>query len=146
MPRLAQSAAANALLLNLRDELACAAAPSSKSHARGVVAAAMSRDGHVGVDVEYCAPGRDICAIATWLAGMDISDDESAYRLFTFREAYFKAFGKNPDRALLRDVACAPDPMMRPAHNLGVLFAPLENCFLLSLVWSGAGEPERLEL
>ena len=138
-PRAAQSAAAEGLLRELRG--AAPAGRSSKAHARGWVAAAVAPEGPVGIDIEYCEPGRDIGAIAAWLMGAPAPNDASAYRVFTFREAYFKAVGEWPAATLLRAVSTGGD-----AIALGDLSARFElpaPDFVLALVWSGQGDVRR---
>lgn len=145
MPRLAQSKAASALLGELRRASAGAAAWSSKAHSRALVAAAVSDAGPIGVDVEYEAPSRDIGAIARFL-GAPAPDAAAAYRLFTFREAYFKALGQMPARALLRMAAEACQPTYSTPDGLSVLHERPAQGFFLTLVWAGGGVPVRHEL
>ena len=143
LPRAEQSAAAQAVLNLLAPEGAAAA---SKSHARAMAAAGVAPAGRIGVDVEYCASGRPIGAIAHYLLGRPVADDAAAYRAFTFHEAYFKAFGAAPDADLAHAAAHAPAPLWRPRADLGVLHAAPAPDFVLTLVWTCAGEPAQVSL
>lgn len=134
LARALQSAAAEELCAVLRRDTGMADGPRSKSHSRAVVAAALVRDGQVGVDVEYRAPGRPIEKIARYLSGGEVSGEDSGYRVFTFYEAYFKAFGDWPEKKLLRDVAGAT----RARYAFGrveVLHENVFDAFILTLVW-----------
>lgn len=122
------------------------AGPASKAHARALMAAAVSPSGQVGVDVEFFAPGRPIQAIAHWLMAAAARDDLAAYRVFTFSEAYFKAFGDWPARELLRDVAEATAPQYVVGDAVQVLHEPIGQDFLLTLVWRGPARAERVAL
>lgn len=140
-PRAAQSAAAEALLQALKRRGSGRA--FSKAHARGLVAAAVAGEGCVGIDLEYRQPGRDIGAIAAWL-GAPARDAASAYRVFTYREAYFKALGDWPAIALLRHVEANDAADFRTSDGLNVRHeAPVPD-FALTLVWSADGAPRRL--
>jgi phosphopantetheinyl transferase len=134
VPRAQQSAAAEALLAQLRRNSGIAAGPSSKSHSRDCVAAALAEGGRIGVDVEFRAPGRPIEAIASYLMGAPAVGEAASYRVATFREAYFKAFGDWPSRALLREAA-AGAPRYRVAGEVNVLHQDVDGDFLLTLVW-----------
>ncbi len=143
-PRAAQSAAAEALLRKLRADAAEGA--SSKAHARGMAAAAFAPQGCAGVDLEYRQPGRDIGAIAAWLLDAPAPDEASAYRVFTYREAYFKALGEWPSVSLLREVAAAQAGAFRTRDGLNVRHEPAGEAFVLTLVWSASGPARRLAL
>lgn len=99
----------------------------------------------MGIDVEYWAPGRPITAIARYLMGAPVRDDPAAYRVFTFREAYFKASAVWPAREVLRLVADTQPGRYRVA-DFNVLHEPIGHAFSLTLVWSGDGEPRRVAL
>ncbi len=142
LPRLVQSAAAEDLLGDLR-RLTDGAGASSKSHARACVAAGLAFEGPVGIDVEYRAPGRPIEAIAHYLMGTHAPDETGAYRVFTFREAYFKALGDWPARDALQIAATATADRYR-IGDLNVLHEEISPEFLLTLVWRGGGEAVRL--
>jgi len=146
LSRPVQSAAAAALLETLRKCTGIAEGPSSKAHARGLMAAAVSTEGQVGVDVEFFAPGRPIQAIAQWLMAAPARDDVSAYRVFTFREAYFKAFGDWPSRELLGQVAASVADEYELEGGIRVLHEAIGADFLLTLVWRGAARAARVAL
>ena len=144
--RVRQSAVAADLLEDLRRSAHLAAGPASKAHSRALAAAAVAAEARVGIDVEYLAPERDIRAVARYLMDAPVSDEAAAYRVFTFREAYFKAVGHMPGRPLLRQVANARAPRFEITGGLAVLHEPVAEVFLLTLVWEGAGAPMRHEL
>lgn len=139
--RVTQSAAAEALAETLRE--AGGAGAISKAHARGLVAAAWAGEGPVGIDLEYRQPGRDIGAIARWLLDASARDEAAAYRVFTYREAYFKALGDWPEQSLLRFVAEAEARDFQTPDGLSVRHEPEGRDFVLTLVWAG-GEARRL--
>lgn len=144
--RARQSKAAADLLEDLRRGTQLAAGPASKAHSRALAAAAVVAEGRVGVDVEYLAPERDICAVARYLMDAPAPEAAAAYRVFTFREAYFKALGHTPARPLLRLVADAGAPRFETPDGLAVLHEPVAEVFVLTLVWEGGGAPVRHEL
>jgi hypothetical protein len=129
-----QSAAAEALLQELRARTGISK-HFSKAHSRALAAAAVAQS-RVGIDVEYRAPGRRIEDIVVLLMGARPLDEEAAYRVFTFREAYFKAFGIWPDRDLLRRAADAAEPGDWRAENVRIRHEPVGDDFNLTLVWS----------
>lgn len=130
-----QSAAASDLLRELSGQPGFGAASSSKAHSRSLVCAAVAARGVVGVDVEYRAPGRPMDAIAAYLMGAPAQDEAAAYRMFTFREAYFKAIGTWPDKPLLREVAAIREPTYSVTDALQVMHAAIDDDFYLTLVW-----------
>jgi hypothetical protein len=144
LARSAQSAAAEALLRQVRESSGIGLGASSKAHARSMAAAAVAAAGRVGVDVEFLAPGRAIGEIARFLLGEAVRDEAAAYRAFTFREAYFKAFQSLPDRALMRAVAATDASLMRLAPGIGVLHMAPAPDFVLTLVWTMDGAPVRI--
>ena len=144
--RARQSAVAADLLAELRRCTHLAAGPASKAHSRALAAAAVAAGRRVGVDVEYLAPERNIRAVAQYLMDAPVSDAAAAYRVFTFREAYFKAVGHMPGRSLLRLVADAGAPRFDIPGGLAVLHELVAEVFVLTLVWEGAGAPVRHEL
>jgi hypothetical protein len=131
-----QSAAAEALLQELRAQTGIAA-HSSKAHSRALAAAAVAR-ARVGIDVEYRAPERRIEEIGAYLMGTPPRDASAAYRVFTFREAYFKAFGEWPDLALMHRAADAAEPGDWACGRVNVRHVPIGEDFNLTLVWSEA--------
>ncbi|HRO04752.1 MAG TPA: 4'-phosphopantetheinyl transferase superfamily protein, partial [Terricaulis sp.] len=120
--------------------------PISKAHARGCVAAAAATEGVLGIDLEYRQPGRDIGAIARWLMGAPARDELSAYRVFTYREAYFKATGDWPEARVLRFVAESDWRSFQTPDGLNVLFEREGEAFVLTLVWSASCGASRLAL
>jgi hypothetical protein len=146
LARPVQSAAADHLLQTLRSRTQIPDGPASKAHARALVAAAVSPSGQVGVDVEFFAPARPIQAIAQWLMAATARDDLAAYRVFTFREAYFKAFGDWPARGLLLEVADADANLYVLDGDMQVLHERISEDFLLTLVWRGAERAQRVSL
>lgn len=144
IPRAKESAAAEAFLQSLRSRAPEGA--SSKSHARGMAAAAAASKGIVGIDLEYRQPGRDIAAIAHWLMGAPARDELSAYRVFTYREAYFKATGDWPEAAALRFVAENEHRGFQTPDGLNVHFAREGELYVLTLVWSALCGASRVAL
>jgi hypothetical protein len=130
-----QSAAAAALLSELRADTGFAEGPSSKTHSRALVGAAVAQGGVVGLDVEYRAPGRPYHAMAVFLMDAPAGDEAAAYRMLTFREAYFKAMGDYPTKALLRVAAEATEPNYTVEGDLHVRHADVADDFALTLVW-----------
>lgn len=128
-----QSAEAADLLAALRQQAGVTVGPSSKSHSRDLVAVALAEAGRVGVDVEFCAPERPIEKIASHL-GAPVEDAASGYRVFTFWEAYFKAFGEWPEKALLRAISGSREPLQQ-AGGMAMLHQVVEEDFAFTLVW-----------
>lgn len=146
--RAVQSAAAEALLRALPLRVGSTA---SKAHARGMAAAAAAAAGRVGIDLEYMDSGRDIAGIAAWLLGgedrAEISGELTAYRVFTFREAYFKCEGRWPSRALLHEVKAATGAApWRTPDGLTAMHELVAERFMLTLVWSAPLLPQRVLL
>lgn len=144
-PRAVQSAAAADLLARLERDVSIAASWTSKAHSRAMSAAALSSVGRVGIDVEFEAPGRDIRAVARWLLDGPVANDAAAYRVFTFREAHFKATGDWPSIDLLRFAAESRATRYRTPEGFEVLHDKPAGSFLLTLVWRGPGAPMRHE-
>jgi len=140
--RAMQSAAAETLLQSLQAHGPGGAV--SKAHARGWVAAAAAVEGNVGIDLEFRQPGRDIAAIAQWLLDRPVDDAASAYRVFTYREAYFKALGDWPSSRLLRAVAEARAPDFQTPDGFNVRHEAVGGDFVLTLVWSAPCAARRL--
>lgn len=141
-----QSEAAAALLDGLRIRADFIGGASSKSHSRGMVAAAVAPAGQVGIDVEFKAPARNIAAGARWLLGDDSAADEgAAYRAWTFWEAHFKAFGAWPPRELVREAALSDAHISQLGEGVFVLHEQIEG-FALTLVWHGGAGAECVTL
>jgi len=141
-----QSAGAALLLGDLRAWARVQEGVVSIAHARGWVAAAVAREGRVGIDLEYCTPLRPIGEIAQWLMGSDAPNTAAAWRVFTFYEAYFKAFGEAPSRALMLAVARTQGELTRLPGALGVLHVALAADAVLTLVWTGPDDPQQASL
>jgi hypothetical protein len=143
--RQAQSLAADALMCDLARAAGVAPASrgrGSKSHCRGLVAAALasSDGGRVGADIEYDAPGRPIGEIAAIFLGGPPEDltARAFYRAWTGGEAWLKAFGARPDADALRAILehAARDGEVYRLGEAGVMHESLPGGFVLSLVWS----------
>jgi phosphopantetheinyl transferase len=115
-PRTARHAKASqrAHVAQLKQKLGSGWRLASHSHSRGTVAAAVANAPitRLGFDVEYADPARpwrEIAAVYLPVAA-DVDLGSSGFcRLWTFGEAYFKAFGEPPDGQLLLRVARIPD-------------------------------------
>jgi phosphopantetheinyl transferase len=142
LPHHEQSPAAAALLNALRRETGVAEGPSSKSHSRAVVAAALGEHRRIGIDVEYCDARRDLAGLSRYLLGADAAalSLSEFYRLWTFHEAYFKAFGAASDVTLRRAVleaGASAGEARDVAPGVSVMHAwPVEG-FALTLVAGG---------
>lgn len=139
-PRAQQSLAAARLLADLRARTGLDCGPSSKSHSRAISAAAIAASGQIGVDVEFACPARNLEGISQFLLGSTpLPSPCDIYRLWTFREAYFKAFGAPPSPAMMEDArhACAAQ---LAGYCLGAIKVPhfeIDAHFQLTLVWNG---------
>lgn len=146
--RRVQSGEAEALLSDLRAAAGLPQGPSSKSHARAMCAVAAAESGRVGVDVEWIGAARDLTALARFLLdSADFGGDvEALYRVWTFREAAFKAFGVFPDLAQRRSVFLARDHGEAPWRwgEGALLFRRLERDFQMCVAWDQAGAFTRL--
>jgi hypothetical protein len=145
--RTEQSAAAQRLL----ERLAGDARPKivwSKSHSRaGIAVAVGDGDGiFLGIDLEWIAANRSYQAIARDLLGDDAGDIGATdfYRLWTFYEAYFKAFRRTPRCDLLREIVTrAVEPSTcRLSDGTRVLQRSAPPGFQLCLVWSDTHDSE----
>lgn len=153
-PHSQQSLAAEALLGALRQATRLEAGPSSKSHSRAMSAAAIVGSGQVGVDVELACTRRNRAGLAQFLLGEDgLADWPEIYRLWTLREAFFKAFGRFPDRQFLQEAhkswplyaACWGQGPMRARHEQRI--DPASGAaFHLTLVWTGAEGAQEITL
>jgi hypothetical protein len=147
--RSTQSAEATRLLVDLRSAASLFSGPQSKSHSRALSAAAVSRKGCIGVDVELIGAARDNAALSWFLIDGDHEPAvERLYRTWTFREAFYKAFGAFPDLAARRFV-CRADVKDGESFRMGdasVLHARVADGFMLTLVWSGEGTVQAVSL
>ena len=140
VPRQRQSAAASRLLEQLGGPRFLTVA-QSRSHSRAAVAvtACDAVGSSLGIDIEWMAPDRPFDAIAhAFLTSapqqIGIGD---FYRGWTFFEAYYKAFQRFPEGALVKTVvrrAFAGTP-----HSLGdgswAMLRRVSDLFQLCLVW-----------
>lgn len=117
----------------------------SRSHSRAAIAAAVcrSREVSLGIDIEWMSPDRPMEAIArgflsTAPAELTLPD---FYRGWTFYEAYFKAFQRAPDEALLIEAvrAAKDDIEFRLADGTQCIQHCVATIFRLCLVWRGPG-------
>lgn len=131
-PRSDQRRVANALQAGVPD------ARVSRSHSRGlvVVASAGSPITRLGVDVEFLDAARPWPEIGSLLVpaslGIDLNPEDSC-RLWTFGEAYFKAFGQLPAPKLFLLAAKSADG--RHGGDLYWRSERLPDDFWLTLVW-----------
>jgi hypothetical protein len=132
-----ESAAARALQAEL--ESGEPAPLASRSHGRGLVAAAIARPPVtcLGVDVEWIDPRRRMDDIAGHYLGETVSgvDAETFFRGWTFGEAWFKAFGRDPSPDLIR--AAGTNRSAEPLFLTGAWLVQSlpEPGFVMSLVW-----------
>ncbi|MCE3289409.1 MAG: hypothetical protein K0R83_1421 [Caulobacter sp.] len=134
-PKALESAAARAL----QAELDPAATLFSRSHGRGLVAAAVAAPPvtHLGVDIEWIDPRRRMAEIAEhYLGAAQAVTPEQFFRGWTFGEAWFKAFGHDPAPDLIRiaggNIAVEP---IRVGEAWLLQSLPRQG-FVLSLVWA----------
>ncbi|MBX3479412.1 MAG: hypothetical protein KF842_03360 [Caulobacter sp.] len=132
-----ESAAARAL----QAELDPAATLFSRSHGRGLVAAATARPPvtRLGVDIEWIDPGRRMAEIAEHFLGVPAPDltPEQFFRGWTFGEAWFKAFGADPSPDLIRIAGANRSTEPVAVGEAWLLQTLPEPGFVLSLVWTG---------
>jgi phosphopantetheinyl transferase len=141
-PRAAQRAAADAAAQKLGPGWRL----GSRSHSRGLAAVAVGNAPLVrlGIDVEFADPARPWREIVDfYLPGATPAHLEppQACRLWTFGEAYFKAFGETPSADLLLRISQVP-----PFEDEPVTFQSrcwwwsedVNEGFVLSLVWEEA--------
>ncbi len=119
---------------------------SSLSHSRCIAAAAIARNGRVGIDVEYICPRRDIHGIFESFFGPMVKpvSPTAFYRAWTFGEAYFKALGRLPDtKTIARVVEHHSDEglhrvQLSESAAVGALHSRLLDDFALTIVWQVA--------
>jgi hypothetical protein len=141
LARQLQSRAASDLLSALKTQAPYATA-HSKSHSRALVAVAVGHmDGlQLGIDIEWIDAARPVGQIASYLDWGEVGQ-EAFYRGWTFREAYYKAFQKNPSKALaVTAMQECPDESTIEIEDGSRLFQRrVFRDFQLSLVWKSAG-------
>lgn len=147
VPHRQQSAAVRRLLSDVmataRGSSVTSEQGDSLSHSRGVAAAATSGLGRVGIDVEYICSRRNIQAILeAFLGPLDETVSPAAfYRVWTFGEAYFKAFGILPEAEILDRVFRhhSGEGLYRADHHkspgVGVLHSKPFDDFSLTITW-----------
>jgi phosphopantetheinyl transferase len=134
-PKALESAAAGAL----QAELDPAATLFSRSHGRGLVAAAVAAPPvtHLGVDIEWIDPRRRMAEIAEhYLGAAEPVTPEQFFRGWTFGEAWFKAFGHDPAPDLIRIAGgnISVEPIR--VGEAWLLQSLPQQRFVLSLVWA----------
>lgn len=135
--RALESAAARAL----QAELDPAASLFSRSHGRGLIAAAVAAPPvtRLGIDIEWIDPRRRMAQIAEhYLGAPEAVTPEQFFRGWTFGEAWFKAFGHDPPPDLIRIAGgnLSAEPVR--VGEAWLLQTLPEPGFVLSLVWSHA--------
>jgi hypothetical protein len=118
----------------------------SRSHSRGLAAVAVANAPLVrlGIDIEYAdptRPWRDIAEVYLPGAAAARLGPADVCRLWTFGEAYFKAFGENPDADQLLKIARTPLDDDEPFAFRSRRWWWSEDAgdgFVLSLVWEEA--------
>ncbi len=138
-PKALESAAARAL----QDELDPAATLFSRSHGRGLIAAAVAAPPvtRLGIDVEWIDPRRPMAEIAEhYLGAPEAITPEQFFRGWTFGEAWFKAFGDDPDPDLIRIAGGNTSPEPIAVGEAWLLQTLPEPGFVLSLVWANAAK------
>jgi phosphopantetheinyl transferase len=138
-PKAAESAAARALQAEL--EAGTPAPLVSRSHGRGLVAAAIAHSPviRLGIDIEWIDPRRRMAEIAAHYLGAAPEDltPETFFRGWTFGEAWFKAFGVDPEPALIRKAgANRSESPVAVTAGVWLLQALPEPGFVMSVVWS----------
>ncbi|MDO9337031.1 MAG: 4'-phosphopantetheinyl transferase superfamily protein [Caulobacter sp.] len=134
-PKALESAEARAL----QAELDPAASVFSRSHGRGLIAAAVAAPPvtRVGIDVEWIDPGRRLAAIAEhYLGAAEAVTPEQFFRGWTFGEAWFKAFGRDPTADLIRMAGGNLSEAPLAVGDAWLLQTLPEPGFVLSLVWT----------
>lgn len=133
-PKALESAAARAI----QAELDPAATVFSRSHGRGLIAAAVAGPPitRLGIDVEWIDPRRRMAQIAEhYLGAAEAVTPEQFFRGWTFGEAWFKAFGRDPEPALIRIAGGNTSSEPVAVGDAWLLQALPEPGFVLSLVW-----------
>jgi hypothetical protein len=138
-PKALESSAARAL----QAELDPHAALFSRSHGRGLIAAAVAGPPvtHLGIDVEWIDPRRRMAQIAEqYLHAPATPTPEQFFRGWTFGEAWFKAFGADPtpDLILIAGANTAAEPVA--VGDAWLLQSLPEPGFVMSLVWKRAAK------
>lgn len=134
-PKALESAAARAL----QAELGPAATVFSRSHGRGLVVAAVAGPPitRLGIDVEWIDPRRRMAEIAEhYLGAPEAVTPEQFFRGWTFGEAWFKAFGQDPEPELIRIAGANLSQEPVAIGEVWLLQSLPEPGFVMSLVWA----------
>jgi hypothetical protein len=141
-----QSAAAQNLLCTLGSGFASVVHSKSHSYAMVAAAAGDAPELLLGIDIEWRKPNRPFAELAGFFAdiGAEKLGMAEFYRLWTFGEAYFKAFQRLPTSSQLQEVRSfdrgAQD--MRLSDGTCLFQCLIEGDYALSLVWrSKGGQP-----
>jgi hypothetical protein len=134
-PHRDQSAAAARLVARLG-----LASVTSRSHSRGLIAAAAGDALVLGIDIEWMAPTRDFAALARAFLQRAPQAMSAAdfYRGWTFHEAHYKAFQRFPDEESVLAVLAATDETLTLPNGTQVLQRRVAEMFQLCLVWQCA--------
>ena len=133
-PKALESAATRTLQAELDPD----ATLFSRSHGRGLIAAAVAGPPitRLGIDVEWIDPRRRMAAITEhYLGSAEAVSPEQFYRGWTFGEAWFKAFGQDPEPALIRIAGGNVSAEPVAVGEAWLLQSLPEPGFVMSLVW-----------
>lgn len=117
----------------------------SKSHSRTLVAAAVGNAGvlALGIDAEWMAPNRPFSSIIRSFAPSLPSAIEAGtfYRLWTFLEAFYKAFQRWPEEDDIIQVFDRPNcgDAWQTARGTQLLQHQRADAFTLTIVWKCSG-------
>ncbi len=113
-------------------------------------AAAVADAGRVGVDIEWMGAVRDPAGMSRYLLESDAGagDAVGLFRVWTYYEAFFKAFGAFPNLEQRRALFASPRLWEKASAQDGgsVLFQRLDGDFLLCALWDGASDMIELRL
>ncbi len=133
-PKALESQAARAL----QTELDPTAAVFSRSHGRGLVAAAVAGPpvSRLGIDIEWVDERRRMGAITEhYLGSAEAVTPEQFFRGWTFGEAWFKAFGRDPEPDLIRIAGGNTSDEPVAVGGAWLLQSLPEPGFVMSLIW-----------
>jgi hypothetical protein len=155
-PRRRQSEAARTLLDALGTGFAISATTMSHSRAAIAVAAGDGDSLALGIDIEWMRPDRPFQALTEFLLGpVPVpAGPEEFYRVWTFYEAYFKAFQRVPTESDLRTAMDTTNGTvaLRLSDDTRLLQFRVAGEFQLSLVWRAPADytvryvPDRFEI
>jgi hypothetical protein len=133
-PKALESAAARALQAELDPHPAMV----SRSHGRGLIAATVAHPPitRLGIDIEWIDPRRRMAAITEhYLGAAEAVTPEQFFRGWTFGEAWFKAFGRDPEPELIRIAGGNRSDEPVVVGEAWLLQSLPEPGFVMSLVW-----------